>query len=780
MFLKINLIFILVSSLLVSNQTSAQWTNSSNINLGKVYALTQDDNENYLLSIGGVYKMGENSQWIKQTPLPAELKKSLKAYSLYSAPISFQNQTDFLFIKLADANNKVAYSVDKSTWEIKKVDFTEIRSRWDTNIVAYSPVFESHKDFIYAAFFTYDSNQAIDNFFISKKVFNDTLWEDVVIKKNVNLATFTYRHRNLTSIRDKLYLLGDSIGCLDSENKNVSSCLTMLGFPPLTTLKNLHPFHSGFISYYSTSPSGQNNALEVYEFNGFKWTEIAENAYVNSGIDSSFFMGPLFMNDSIGLFGNVNIRADDYRFHYRPYKYLKGSMSWQQENLNLPVGLNFITGMSQRNQENLIGTSHFGPLKIDLVKGTKENLSLGLNHGEFIDIATIKGNLNLFGEIGVSALKPMVTNDDYFNNRLQTKSVQKVFKLKNGVVVLGGNSPIRKKLYSSINGNSYQEVNSQYIYGLGGPDYVLFDEFNGSNFLFQCSRQNSSEPVKMEFSNDFGVSWVEMKGGFPGFYQYFSDLFDAKFILQNDSLFLFNNDSVHFSVNFGETWTALPTVSKPNNIQNVFFYYQRKPTLVNKLFNFKNRGDYELLSWDYVNKVWHNVDTLPTNPLGMETLDLPATFVYNDSVVFVKHDTGKIWLEVSKGLPNENIYITGMARLRDSLYLSTDGFGVYSMAISDVPGFKKDTINTSVPLPEFSFSHYPNPVDEILQITLGTTHTGVDIKLLNLQGITLISQSIPGRQTQSTINTQNLQAGVYILQLTQPNGKSHVRKIVVK
>jgi hypothetical protein len=71
---------------------------------------------------------------------------------------------------------------------------------------------------------------------------------------------------------------------------------------------------------------------------------------------------------------------------------------------------------------------------------------------------------------------------------------------------------------------------------------------------------------------------------------------------------------------------------------------------------------------------------------------------------------------------------------------------------------------------------YPNPANDLLNIEVVASDENTSIQLLDVTGKILISQSL---QQSKTLNTANLNNGIYFIQLTQKDKIISVKKVVI-
>ena len=73
---------------------------------------------------------------------------------------------------------------------------------------------------------------------------------------------------------------------------------------------------------------------------------------------------------------------------------------------------------------------------------------------------------------------------------------------------------------------------------------------------------------------------------------------------------------------------------------------------------------------------------------------------------------------------------------------------------------------------------YPNPADDILYVELSGAGIA-NITLYDLQGRAVGANHDSPLQGIATLNVRNVPAGVYVLRVTDTNGKEYHRKVVV-
>ena len=108
---------------------------------------------------------------------------------------------------------------------------------------------------------------------------------------------------------------------------------------------------------------------------------------------------------------------------------------------------------------------------------------------------------------------------------------------------------------------------------------------------------------------------------------------------------------------------------------------------------------------------------------------------------------------------------------------------------SDVVGTENDNPTDTLPAlkslqAEISFANdrtltvYPNPADDILYVELSGAGIA-NITLYDLQGRVVGANNDSPLQGTATLNVRNVPAGVYVLRVTDTNGKEYHRKVVV-
>ena len=76
-----------------------------------------------------------------------------------------------------------------------------------------------------------------------------------------------------------------------------------------------------------------------------------------------------------------------------------------------------------------------------------------------------------------------------------------------------------------------------------------------------------------------------------------------------------------------------------------------------------------------------------------------------------------------------------------------------------------------------NFSVYPNPVDDILNIKLGTSMADLSTaEIFDLNGRMVVNETV----SNNAISVKNLSTGSYILLLKLKDGKQHTQKFLKK
>ena len=769
-----NIFFGVLICVFFQNSVSAQWEKQKSLFGGGVLAASIVGDSLFLLSKSSLELINHKSDThIASFSVPDSLLKWL-VINKSTKPIMF-NFSNGLIMAL-DSDSLLYFDYKLESFQIIEPPFKKMEQEeyfFHSGLVnwngkAIMPFFSGRSD----------ENEFTFNIGILNSI-EPVSWEVLEVRKSLELSLFPYSGK-IKVIEDKAFILGDSISRIDLDKGKISPGLQLIGLPPNKQIENLFWDGQNYLVHIYNPGTLNQNPDDLFLYNGVRWNDIAENAFIISPqSETQFFLNKFFITPNLGIMG-IAIKLGTFYVDFEVFLTDDFGETWKQNEISGYVQGSSIVDVIGLSDYCIFLDSELGAYKVDKAKNKVIQYYNVLNNLNGIQILASPNSSDMFvispNRLYHKNLKTPWGLIDSFNHfKLLGTLNKEYFFIRDGYTF--GSNLFRKKA-----GSNWEEYNTNQK---PNGAYKLFG-FKNSQYLYQLYYtiySNALNPNTFKRSNDNGDSWVELFPSLPiDSNEQYSVETDFHFLLVEDVFYFRAKDKVFYSMDFGETWFSCGELGLPKirDIQLGINEFNENLVIANKLYNFKNIGDYELWAFNENDIKWVLVDTLPLNPMNIQRFDLPSSFSWNSNNIYVSPQKDSNWLPLTNGLPKTRLEITDMNKLGDSLYVSLKGFGVYSMAISDVPGFKKDTIYTSVQLPEFSFSHYPNPVDEILQITLGTTHTGVDIKLLNLQGITLISQSIPGRQTQSTINTQNLQAGVYILQLTQPNGKSHVRKIVVK
>jgi hypothetical protein len=159
-----------------------------------------------------------------------------------------------------------------------------------------------------------------------------------------------------------------------------------------------------------------------------------------------------------------------------------------------------------------------------------------------------------------------------------------------------------------------------------------------------------------------------------------------------------------------------------------------------------------LVNGEPVNDIYGVVDFNPvtnTDPFDTKTFDLSE---YGNSMF--------------------SLTLQSSCYLSDKFYNEGDNVFVDNIMISNNTGIAGGNITAGV-------LTYPNPVNSVLNYSVNGTGDQFTVKVLNIQGQTILEESIKGYHDGylRQVNTENLSNGIYILQVSGDQGTT-IKKFV--
>ena len=173
-----------------------------------------------------------------------------------------------------------------------------------------------------------------------------------------------------------------------------------------------------------------------------------------------------------------------------------------------------------------------------------------------------------------------------------------------------------------------------------------------------------------------------------------------------------------------------------------------------------------------------------------------------DSLIYLSDNSSRnqILLQGLSYFPKDNVWIEGIGSIRGFdegaqmnlsdygqrvLLCFTDSFGAYFQTEFDLDDTSDDCFSNGfggdvTEREEMAAKIYPNPTDDVLYIELSGMEIA-NVALHDLQGRaveTLRATSLQG--TTATLSLRSVPAGVYLLRVTDTNGREHHQKIVKK
>jgi hypothetical protein len=253
-----------------------------------------------------------------------------------------------------------------------------------------------------------------------------------------------------------------------------------------------------------------------------------------------------------------------------------------------------------------------------------------------------------------------------------------------------------------------------------------------------------------------------------------------------------NTDKFHFNWGhrgeYNEVWCTIDSIIEGNHNWNHLerAVFNIHPNTTQDYCNF------ELPLWAHYH-LYYNVygDTTP-NPYA----NVPKTFTRLTSVPNNPQFSSD-WRTIPIGATSE--YVAHEEVLLQDGFLAEMGSDFYAHIVPCPSCEERDNINNgtldesnadTLAAPKLlqtetssadnaALRVYPNPTDDILYVEL----LGAGIKsviLCDLQGRVVTGVCDTPQQGKTTINVRNVPAGVYVLRVTDENGKEYHRKVVVK
>ena len=755
-----------------SLQSKAQWENDTTVFGSDIHALTIVNEDVYFFSNAGFYTYNLDQEKLSQ----------------------IKGIPDAHFIGFKKGNQRPQMLVFEEGLVV--CGFADSLFYYDFQTKALSYFFYPHKSFknivrigisqlkigtqLVASYFTLDRNTDLRTYHIVKcEPGSGAVWTKVLEREILADNLFPY-NGSLKFLNEKVFILGDSISIVNMDNGSISLGLTKQGLPVGVNVGNLYWDGISFFTLIRNPGRLNENPYDLFSYDGLYWRDIAENAYLNDR-DTLRELFTFSISEETGINGFL-YKIGTYLQNRSIMKTVDGGVTWEENYLDGFHKNTKIRALVPNNEEWFLLSSQLGFYKTD-DNGKSINVHYNLiNEIEGLDLVSNHDYSELF-LVSSNGLLKRKSNESW-NYESKFEQFYKPAYANNEYVFLRhgngfSNEGYRKRIGGAWEGYPNpinQTINpATKFFGFGKNSKIIFQLYFTIYDDIVLSRKN------FQRSSDHGNTWVELKEYLPldTNETYASKDFDVNLI--DERVYLQAKDKVFFSADFGLTWSPCEEgLPKNSEIQFGLLEFEGQIVIANKLYGFKNLGDYELLGWDADLLKWTRADTVPLLPKKIENFGLPASFIYKNDEIFVKQDASSTWLPVSGGLPDLNIEITGMARLEDSLFLSTNGFGVYRMAISDVPGFGKDTVSTTFnPINAFDFKVFPNPSTGNIGLELMPHSAPLFAEVIDLSGKSLIHSIIEAQTASFLIPIENLKPGVYFLKVSDRESIFQTKKIIV-
>ncbi len=282
----------------------------------------------------------------------------------------------------------------------------------------------------------------------------------------------------------------------------------------------------------------------------------------------------------------------------------------------------------------------------------------------------------------------------------------------------------------------------------------------GIDILFKSLDQGSTwVPISPQFSSNSKINHIAMSPN-NGNYIYLT----------------LENNTLHFSPDFGNTWDTISTISFSNNISRI----KVDPFDSNVVWlTFSGYGSKRVASYNRTAHAWINHNSgLPTIPVNCIAIDSfsGTKYIGTDAAIYYLDTTMTSWALYNTNLPSVNIEDLNINYSTNELWAATYGRGMWHTTKREFP-----TQVSTVPFLTDVTKIVPNPSKG--SFTINTTHPEfvgqqVTVKLISVNG-TAVWQEEKAFDSAGNlkVNAKGLPAGAYICETV--NDKMMARSRVV-
>ena len=280
---------------------------------------------------------------------------------------------------------------------------------------------------------------------------------------------------------------------------------------------------------------------------------------------------------------------------------------------------------------------------------------------------------------------------------------------------------------------------------------------------------------KVYSSSDYGSTWVPIS-------PQFSTTNNVNHIAMSTSSdnYIYvsvEDNTLHFSPDYGVTWSVIPTAMFTNNISRLAVEPKNKDVL---WVTFSGYGSVKVASYNRLTGIWTNHDGgLPDVPVNCIVIDSfsKTKYIGTDVAVFYMDSTMTNWALYNTNLPSVEVDDLNINYSTKELWAATFGRGMWKTVKREFP-----TEITIIPYATDIIAVLPNPTHGEFSIkTNNKLFTGkpVTIRMISMDGRTLYQDNLSFDSNGSLkIPGKGLPAGNYICEVT--NEKMTARcKVVV-
>ncbi len=280
---------------------------------------------------------------------------------------------------------------------------------------------------------------------------------------------------------------------------------------------------------------------------------------------------------------------------------------------------------------------------------------------------------------------------------------------------------------------------------------------------------------KLYSSSDLGASWVAISPQFST-----SNNINHIAMCPTDGNYIYltlEDNTLHFSPDYGVTWSVISTSAFGNNISRIAVEPKNREVI---WVTFSGYGGTRVASYNRLTSSWtaHN-GTLPNIPVNCITIDSfsKTKYIGTDVAIYYMDTTMTDWALYNTNLPSVEVTDLCINYDNNEIWAATYGRGMWKSVkkehpdgISIVP-YVADVINVA-----------PNPNRGAFTVTATSKKyfgQNVTMKMISTDGRTLFQDNMTFDATGALkVNAKNLLPGNYICEVTNNNLAARCRVVI--